>query len=296
MYARLIFTFFLATALPAAHAENFLGGDQGKLLLTAGFSTLEGSGGGALTPWSFIAGYGSNESWGANAFATDALLRDVDLRSFGVAVGAFDRVELSFAHQQLRVTSGVLDRLGVSMNIVGAKVRLFGDAVYGQDSWLPQVSIGAQHKSHGGIDNFTLTSVKQLGAKDTQGTDFYLSATKISLAHNFLIDITLRATKANQIGLLGFGGDKQDKYSVRAETTMAYVLTRKLAIGGEYRSRPHNLTVDNEQAAWDAFIAWAPNKHFSIIGAYANIGALLTPVTHNSSDQDGAYVSVQVGF
>src|SRR5262245_38855731 len=54
----------LLCAHVSANAQGFLGADQGKLLLTAGFSTLEGAGGGALTPFAMIAGYGSNRSWG----------------------------------------------------------------------------------------------------------------------------------------------------------------------------------------------------------------------------------------
>lgn len=281
---------------PVSRADGVLGADQGKLHLTAGFSTLEGAGGGALTPFAFIAGHGSNRSWGANAYATEVSLRDVELRSFGAAVGAFDRIELSFGRQQLDVHTGALDGLGVTLDIVGAKIKLFGDAVYGQGSWLPQVAVGAQYKRHGGIDNFPLTSVLQLGALDTDGVDYYVTATKLSLTGNFLINATLRATKANQIGLLGFGGDRDDGYTMRFETTLAYLLSRKFAVGGEFRSRPRNLGVDRETGAWDVFIAWAPSKHFSFVGAYANIGALLTPVTGDEHDQDGGYVSVQVGF
>jgi len=293
---------FVATFLvlffanPAIRAEGLLGADQGKLLLTAGFSTLEGSGGGALTPFAFIAGHGTNKSWGANAYASDVYLSDVELRSFGAAVGAFDRFEISYARQQLDVHDGPLNGLGVTLDIVGAKVKLFGDAVYGQGGWLPQIAAGAQFKRHGGIDNFPLTSVLQLGARDTESIDYFVSATKLSLTHSFLVNVTARATEANQIGLLGFGGDRDDGYSVQFETTLAYLLTRRLAIGGEFRTRPRNLGVDDERAAWDAFIAWAPNKHFSLVAAYANIGPLLTPVTTNTADQDGAYVSMQVGF
>lgn len=295
------FLFVIALALltlgtRTSLAEGFLGADQGKLHLTAGFSTLEGSGGGALTPFAFIAGHGSNRSWGANAYATEVYLRDVELRAFGGAVGAFDRVELSYGRQQLDVHSGALDGLGVTLDIVSAKIKLVGDAVYGQGSWLPQIAVGAQYKRHGGIDNFPLASVLQLGALETEGVDYFVSATKLSLAKNFLVNVTLRATEANQIGLLGFGGDRDDGYNVQFETTMAYLLTRKLAIGGEFRSRPSNLSVDNEGAAWDLFIAWAPSKYFSIVGAYANIGPLLTPVTADEHDQDGGYVSVQIGF
>jgi len=284
------------TGLSAACAEGVLGADQGKLLLTAGFSTLEGTGGGGLTPWAFISGYGSERSWGANVYATDVPLRDVELRSFGGAVGALDRVEVSFARQQLEVFRGPLDKVGVSLDVVGAKVRLFGNAVYDQGSWVPQVAVGAQYKRHGGIDDFAVADVRQLGAIDKDGIDYYVSATKLSLANNFLINVTARATRANQLGLLGFGGDLQDGYTAQLETTFAYVLSRSFAIGGEYRTRPRNLSVDEEGDAWDAFMAWAPSKHFSVVGAYANIGSLLAPATNRNQDQAGAYLSVQLGF
>lgn len=288
-------TMLSAIAGPA-RADGFLGADQGKLLLTAGFSSLEGPGGGALTPFSFIAGYGSNKSWGANAFASDVYLRDLQLRSVGGAIGAFDRIEVSFSRQILDVHGGPLDGLGASVSVVGAKVRLFGDAVYGQNSWIPQVAVGAQFKRHGGIEDFALTDVRQLGAKEVSGVDYYVSGTKLSLNYSFLANVTLRMTDANQIGLLGFGGDRKDSRSVQFETTLAYLLSRKVAIGGEYRTRPHNLSVDDEAAAWDTFIAWAPSKRFSLVAAYANLGPVLSPVTGEDGDQHGGYVSLQVGF
>jgi DUF3034 family protein len=286
----------------AAQAQGFLGADGGKLLLTAGFSTLEGSGGGALTPWAFITGYGSRNSWGANAHATGLKLHDVDLLSYGLAVGALDRFEVSISRQEAQVTGTNLDGIDLSQDIYGFKLRLFGDAVYSQDSWLPQVAVGAQFKRHGGIENAAaagfpgLTNVEQLGAEDDEGIDYYLSATKLYLAHNLLVNATLRYTEANQFGLLGFGGDREADPAVRVEASVAYLIRRQLAIGGEYRARTANLTVDDEADAWDAFVAWTPTRTVSVVLAYANIGPLLTPVTGSDADQDGAYLSVQVGF
>src|SRR3984893_13702221 len=123
-----------------ARAENLFGTDEGKLPLTAGFSDLEGSGGGGLVPLAFISGYGSSDSWGANAHFTDIQLKDFQLRAFGVAVGALDRVEVSYTRHEFDVTGTALDGLGVSQDIVGVKVKLLGNAVYGQDSWLPQLA------------------------------------------------------------------------------------------------------------------------------------------------------------
>jgi hypothetical protein len=60
--------------------------------------------------------------------------------------------------------------------------------------------------------------------------------------------------------------------------------------------RGRNLSVDEESAAWDAFIAWTPNRHISIVAAYANLGSIAAPLTGQTADQDGAYLSAQVGF
>ena len=298
--------FCLALALlcvaTAAAGENRFGADRGKLLMTAGFTTIEGAGGGGLTPWALITGYGTERSWGANAHATGIALRDFDYMSFGAAVGVLDRFELSVARQTMEASKGALDGVSLSQNILGAKLRVFGDAVYAQDSWVPQVAIGVQIKRHDGIDGGaqaglpSLTSVTQLGAQDEDGIDYYVSATKLSLAHSFVVDVTLRYTDANQFGLLGFGGDVDEGASLRAEASIAYLMRRSLAVGVEYRGRAQHLSIDQESDAWDAFVAWAPNRAISFVAGYVNLGGVLAPVTGDSSDQDGVYLSVQIGF
>src|ERR1700733_4954145 len=127
----------------AATADNLFGSDEGKFLLTAGFNDLDGAGGGGLVPLAFISGYGSRDSWGANAHFTNIQLKDFQLLAFGVAVGALDRVEVSYTRHEFDLTGTALDGLGVTQDIVGVKVKLLGNAVYGQDSWLPQLAVGA---------------------------------------------------------------------------------------------------------------------------------------------------------
>jgi hypothetical protein len=301
-WSRALLALFLACPTHSSIAEGRFGADRGKLLLTAGVTTIEGAGGGGLTPWALITGYGSANSWGANVHATGIVLRDFDYVSFGAAVGILDRFELSVSRQRLEASDGVLDGVSLSQDIVGAKLRVLGDAVYAQDSWVPQVAIGALYKRHRGIDDAALaglpalTSVTQLAATDDSGIDYYASATKLFLAHSLLLDVTMRYTKSNQFGLLGFGGDRDDDAGVQAEASVACLLRRSLAVGIEYRARSENLSTDEESAAWDAFVAWAPNRAVSFVAGYVNIGSVLAPVTGNHSDQDGAYVSVQIGF
>ena len=279
-----------------------IGADQGKLHLTAGFNDVEGAGGAGLVPLSFITGYGSSDSWGGNAHVTTVHLNDFQLTAYGVAVGALDRFELSFTRHELEVIHGALDGLGVDQDIIGLKIKLVGDALYYQDSWLPQVALGAQYKNNKGIKDAAsvglagVTNPKQLGAKDDKGTDFYLSATKIFLGQSLVVDVNLRYTKANQFGLLGFGGNKDDGYSLKPEAAVAYLFTRQFAGGFEFRAKPENLSADTEDNAWDAFVAWTPTRNISVVAAYVNLGSILGPVTGRTEDQKGAYLSFQVGF
>ena len=279
----------LAWSSAGAAAEDF--GRSGKLLLTGGVSQLEGAAGGGLTPWAVIGGYGTEDQIGANAFYTRVTVDDYHLDAAGVMVGIRDRVELSLARHRFD-TEAVGAALGLGrgfdfeQDILGVKVKLAGDAVLEQDRWLPQIALGIQHKRNRQGD-----IVRAVGARSDEGTDVYLSATKLYLAQSLLLNATLRYTRANQIGLLGFGGDRRSGASLQFEGSAAWLLNRHLAIGAEYRSKPDNLGIAREDDWWDAFIAWAPNKHVSLTLAYADLGNIVI-----ADDQRGVYLSLQLGF
>ena len=276
---------------PGASATPDFAPESGKLLATAGVTELEGAGGGGLVPWALITGYGTRDAVGANAHYTYVHLSDFDLHSAGAAIGLYDRLELSYAHQWFD-TGEAGGRLGLGrgftfeQDIAGAKVRLFGDAVYGQDSWLPQVAAGAMYKSS---DNGAV--LRAVGARSAEGVDFYLAATKLFLAQSLLIDLTVRGTRANQFGLLGFGGDRTGGYTAQAEGSAALLLRRDFAIGAEFRTMPDNLRFAREDAAFDAFAAWFVSKNVSATLAYVQLGRVAGQGTQN-----GIYLSLQAGF
>jgi hypothetical protein len=265
--------------------------DQGKLLATGGVSQVEGAGGGGLGAWALISGYGSDHGVSLNGHYTSVLLPDYRLDTVGAAVGLFDRLELSYAWQSFD-TQGVGAALGLGkgytfhQNIFGAKLRLIGDAVYDQDAWLPQISIGLQHK-----ENDRGAVIAAVGGKGAVGTDYYLAASKLFLAESLLVNATVRFTKANQLGILGFGGGKHDDYAPQFEASLAYLLSRNLAIGVEGRTKPSNLAIAKEQDAYDVFAAWFPCKNFSITAAYADLGNIVI-----KDHQRGAYLSLQAGL
>lgn len=266
-------------------------GSSGKLLLTGGVTQIEGAAGGGLVPWAVIGGYGTRDQVGANAFYTRVELADYRIDSYGVMVGLYDRVELSLSRQafdteQVGAALGLGSGFIIKQDTVGLKVRLFGDAVLEQDSPLPQVSIGVQHKRNDQGD-----LVRAIGARDDSGTDFYVSASKLYLSRSVMLNTTVRFTEANQFGILGFGGDRHDGYRPQFEASAAWLLSRKLAIGAEYRSKPDNLNIATEDDAFDVFVAWAPAKHVSLTLAYVDLGNIVI-----RDRQRGLYASLQVGF
>lgn len=274
-------------AVPAA-AQMDTGG---KLLLTGGVTQVEGSGGGGLTPWALIGGYGTGDQVGANLTYTRVSPDDYDLDVKGAMIGIRDRIELSYARQTFD-TEAVGAALGLGggfefeQDVFGLKVRVAGDAVLDQDSSMPQISVGLQYKRNKQGD-----VVRAVGAEDDSGVDAYVSATKLFLDQSLLLNGTLRATKANQIGLLGFGGDRDDSYSLQFEASVAYLLSRKVAVGFEYRTKPNNLGIADEDDWYDVFVAWAPTKNVSVTLAYVDLGNIAI-----RDNQRGIYASIQAGF
>eukprot|EP01036_Dinobryon_divergens_P043284 gene43284-57605_t len=81
--------------------------DTGKLLLTGGVSTIAGSAGGGLTPWAVIGSNATEGEMGVSAYATRAATQDYGLTGYGVALGLYDRVELSLARQDFDASPAI---------------------------------------------------------------------------------------------------------------------------------------------------------------------------------------------
>ena len=272
-----------------AHAEEWAWG--GKLKLTRGVSDIEGSAGGGIASWALITGNETRNGVGFDASATYVQVPNYSFRAYSGGIGFFDRAEITYAHQQFDTGStgaklGLGKGFAFDQDVVGAKLRLVGDAVYDQDSWLPQISAGLQykHNDQGGV-------IRAIGGKDDSGVDYYVAATKILLDQSLVLDATVRATRANQTGILGFGGDRNNAYQAEFEGSAGYLLTKQLLIGAEYRTKPNNLGIAKESDWGDVFAAYAFNEHLSATVAYADLGDIVT-----FRRQRGVYLSLQAGF
>ena len=293
----------LAGGLTSAQAET------GNLLLTGGVSSVEGAAGGGISPWAVIGSNATDGEVGGSAYLSRVGTQDYGLNAYGAALGYHDRFELSVGRQDFN-TGGTGTALGLpglhlKQSILGIKARVAGDAVLESDSAMPQIAVGAQFKSldSSGLDG----TLAALGAKKT-GVDLYVSATKLFLAQGILVNGTLRATKANQGGLLGFGatlGGAKNSFSLEPEFSVVYLLSKNWAVGAEYRGMPNNLEAAGRAAglgnglaadAWkDLFVAWAPTKNFSLTAAYVNLGRIV-PATTGGRSQTGYYLSAQLAF
>lgn len=288
-FAVLSLAAIFAVQAPAAQAEedDLLPGD--KLVLTNGVSAIEGAGGGGIATWATIAGRETDRGVGVAAHATIVELPDFGWQSHGVALGIANRVELSYARQNFDTRDvgtalGLGEGYTLNQDVFGAKLRLFGDLVYG-DPLLPQVSVAVQHKRN--LDGQVAFAV---GAADDEGTDFLLSASKLFLSHSILASATARLTSANQTGLLGFGSAAGAARALQFEGSLGYQLSRRAVLGAEFRTKPDNLGL-GENDWFDIFGAYAVTDNVTVTVAYADLGSIAT-----FDGQRGGFLSAQLAF
>ena len=253
---------------------------EGKLIGTAGLVQIEGSGGGGIVPWATLAGYDSQDEIAVSAFTTQVDIDNYRLNAFGVAASFYDKVELSITHQRFDLKSLGGD---IKQNIFGLKYKLYGDVVY--SNW-PQISVGLQHKR---LEDKAIADLLDANSSNS-GTDYYIAATKVHLGalagFNAVWNLTARATKANELGLLGYGGVENKNYEIMLEGSIGVLFSRHVAVGLEYRQKPDNLGLGEDD--WvDYFISYIPNKDFNVTLAWAKLGSIA-----GAPDQDGLYVSI----
>ncbi|WP_374679597.1 DUF3034 family protein [Hydrocarboniphaga effusa] len=284
--------------------------NDGKVFLTGGVFTVDGAGGGGAVPWATITGYESRDGINGGVGFTYVRLPNYDINWIGGSVGFYDRFELSYVNVKLttdlsnvNTVAMAADALGLAGNLgldphgsklqmdtYGAKVRLFGDAVYTSDSFIPQTSLGFLYKN-----NTTPEFTRTLSADKAKDWEAYLAFTKVFFRYSTLVNLTVRYSAANQIGLTGFGEcnngrtECDDDKDFRFEFSTAYLLQKNFAIGGEYQQHSNkqknkpvdagNLlsTNDNGDALLNPLIG-------GIVGGVVGATGLRNTLAQNESD------------
>lgn len=234
---------------------------------------IEGSGGGAIVPWAYIAnppkdgqqiGMPSAGAW----FWTSS---DYDFYFLNAAISPHKRVELGIAYANLDISelrsdlkADSLAALGAGLDgneddlsMIVAHVKLL---LVEETDTLPAIAVSAEYKKSLNIEDMAddLTAgvrsigglsaapglLEWMGYDDDSGVDFNVMATKLwkNTPLPILTSLSIRATKANQTGFLGFSDD----WKIQPEATVAVVARGDLIIGAEYRSKPDELNSVNE--------------------------------------------------
>ncbi len=262
---------------------------MGSLVATgsqAAVTQLEGQAGGGIVPWALLSGGTPTASM------TWVDTGDYTLSSLAVQGTLFNRVELSYA--RLTFDTGHVGLGQVNVDAFGAKIKVCDMAAGIQ----PAIALGVLYKKTD-LDD----SVLNMFGADDSGTDFYIAAAKVFpvAGKNVLLNVTIRATKANQIGILGFGSTTDDNYTAQAEGSLGVFLNKQTVLGVEYRMKPDNFKGVTEDDWADIFIAYFPNKNMSIVAAYADLGDIVKATDLGGTgdagkDQRGLYLQIQANF
>jgi hypothetical protein len=249
----------------------------------AAVTQVEGQAGGGIVPWALLSGGKPTASF------TWVDSGDYTLTSVAIQAAAAERIGLSYARQTF--DTGAVGLGKINVNVFGAKVLLMP-----MKDGMPAVSVGVQYKQTNASQGF----LDAVGADDT-GTDFYLAATKIIPMGNrkLLVNGTIRGTKANQIGILGFGSSTEDGYSAQFEGSVGLFLNSNTVFGAEYRMKPDNEIGGMKEEDWaDVFFAHFPNKNMAFVFAYANLGDIAAEAVSgdHGQNQRGLYLQIQANF
>ncbi len=246
------------------------GAAEGRLRGSGGLISIDGAAGGGLVPWAVIAGHNEHGERDLLAAASLTDTGDFNLRSGAVALGLSNRVELSLARLSLGldelVSRGAFPDERLDTDIIGAKLRLSGDLIYGR---APQFAAGLQWRRSRDADLVAMPS-----ADDDRGVDVYLAASKLWIdgfaGRRTLASLTLRSTTAHQLGLAGFSGQR----SLTLEGSLAVFVHPDWLVGVEYRGKPDRSALAREDDWADAFVAWLPSRHWQLALAYVDLGSI----------------------
>ena len=273
------------------------------------FHTIEGYGGGGITPMAYLVNPGQEGCfWGKPAAGVTVLnAGQKNLDAITATETLFQRVELGFAADRLGLGTlpSDLDQNGV--DITNSSVWLYNlnvrTLLVKEDTCLgglalPAITFGVQLKANDGIESLAHQLADQgvylqdIGYRRSNGEDFTLTATKNFaklVGRPLFLTVGLRESEAAQIGFLGFG----DTYRATVEANVVFLPTDWLVLGYEFRQKkdPYALFPNSAQGGyligpennWSAFDAsLIVNKHTTLVAGWGLLGNLVNARADNA--------------
>lgn len=274
------------------------------------FHTIEGYGGGAITPFAYLVNPGSEDCvWGAPSAALSFVnARQKDLTALTVTETLFGRIELGYGGDRLGLGTlpGDIDAYsGHTLGIDEAAVWLHNfnvrallvkenDCLFGFQA--PAITAGIHFKYNADIENVDRElggALTNIGYRHSSGQDFTLTASKtfghLLLCRPVIASAGLRLSEAADLGFLGFG----DKYHATFEGNVAWLPWDKILVAYEFRQKanPFSGTIANgaggylvgDEDNWHAFdLGLIVNPHSTLVAGWGMFGNLANTEANNS--------------
>jgi len=257
------------------------------------FMNFEGVGGGGIVPGAYrVNPPEKGDTFGKPAISNWDLIglneSNDNLYTNAITVSFLDRYEIGYALEQVdfrRVRSAFLKAttLDVKRDTIYMHNLHFKTVLAHETDKLPAFAITAEFKYNETIDEQNKNvghALDAIGFDDNIGVDldFSVSNTNTSLlGYPIVFNGNIRLTKGHYLGLLGFSKD----YTANAEASIALIPTQTFGYGFEIRQQNDELkpvTADldmKEDAFWDVFVTWMPNKKLSFAAAYTRFGNIV---------------------
>jgi hypothetical protein len=259
------------------------------------FHTIEGYGGGAITPMAYLVNPGDEcHIFGKPSFAMsyvnagrknlDALTvtETVDQRiEFGYGA---DRLGLGTLPSDIRDATGVdIDHSDVWLHTFSIRGLLIKEntCIGGFES--PAITAGIHFKYNSGIADINSRlggALNGIGYRRENGADFTLTATKTIppdvLGRPLILTAGLRLSQAAELGFLGFG----ESYHATFEGNVVYLPLDKVAVAYEFRGQtnPYTYGLDpliGGENNWHAFdVGYILSSHATLVAGYGIFGQL----------------------
>ncbi len=257
------------------------------------FHTIEGYGGGAITPMAYLVNPGpKDEIFGYPAIAfSNVIAGQKNLQAFTYTETLLDRIELGFGLDRFGIgTLGSDIQKATKVDIGRNDVYLYNFNIRGllleENSFglpLPAITAGAHFKVNDGIADINRRlggALSGIGYEDSWGIDYTLTASKTlvepwTFQRPLILTAGGRNSEAANLGFLGFGGKRHTTF----EGSVAYLPTDWLLVAYEFRQKANEYSeipgLVKGEDNWHAIdVSWIINKRLTLVAGWGAFGTL----------------------
>ncbi len=255
------------------------------------FHTIEGVGGGAITPMAYLINApAKGETLALPAVASSYVgLDKKNLQALTITENLFGRVELGYGADRLGLgdlpddieaaTSVDIKRSDVWLHNFNLRVLALPENSF--DLPLPAVTVGGHFKYNNGIKDINDRlggALNSIGYQRDYGADFTITGTKMFTqlgGHPLILTAGGRLSQAANLGFLGFS----DKWRPTFEGSVIFLPTSWLLLAYEFRQKhdpyqqiPGLVKGEDNWQAIDA--SWIVGSHATLVAGYGIFGTL----------------------